>query len=238
MSEHTIKVFDAELNELARKIGEMGGLAEKQIGDAIGALGKHDIELARQIVAADAQIDHLQREIEEKAVLTIARRQPMAVDLREIVGALRIATGLERIGDYAKNIAKRVIASGSDIGPAADVRGLQQMADLVLTALRNVLDAYARRDVTKAMAVWHGDETIDAANNALFRQLLTDMMADPRNITACTHLMFCAKNIERIGDHATNIAETVYYIEHGIPLEAERPKHDATSLVNMAPQDK
>jgi phosphate transport system protein len=224
MSEHTIKAFDAELRELSGKILEMGGLVEKQIGDAISVLTRHDIAVAQDMISADAIIDRMQRDIEEKAILTIARRQPMAVDLREIVGVLRIANGLERIGDYAKNIGKRVIATGSDVGPASAVHGVQHMANLVLAALKQVLDSYARRDVTLALAVWRADEAIDAANNSLFRELLTYMMEDPRNIRVCTHLLFCAKNIERMGDHATNIAETVYYIVNGVPLEEERPK--------------
>jgi phosphate transport system protein len=227
MSEHTMKAFDAELHELTRQITEMGELVVNQIGDAVSALANHDLELARRIIAADANVDRLQREIEEKAVLTIARRQPMAVDLREVVGSLRVATGLERVGDYAKNISKRVIKAGARIGPAAAVSGLQHMTDLVVTALSQVLEAYAERDVAKALAVWNGDETIDAANKALFAELLTDMMADPSTVPSGIHLLFCAKNIERMGDHATNIAETVYYIVQGVPLDAERPKGDA-----------
>jgi len=230
ITEHTSKAFDTDLHELAQKILEMGGLVEKQIGDAIGALTKHDHALAQQVIATDVKIDQMQREIEEKAILTIARRQPMAVDLREIVGTLRIANGLERIGDYAKNIGKRVIATGSEFGPAAAVHSLQRMTNLVLAALKQVLDAYARRDLAQALAVWRGDEAIDAVNNSLFRELLTYMMEDPRNIRPCTHLLFCAKNIERMGDHATNIAETVHYIVQGMPLEEERPKIDAIML--------
>jgi phosphate transport system protein len=224
MPEHTVRAFDADLHELTRMVTEMGGLVARQIGDAVNALASHDVELARRIVVADAAIDGLQRDIEEKAILTIARRQPMAVDLREIVGSLRIATGLERVGDYAKSIGKRVIASATQIGPAAAVDGLHRMAGLVLTALRQVLEAYAQRDVARALAVWRGDEAIDAANKALFHQLLTTMMADPGMVPSCTHLLFCAKNLERMGDHATNIAETVYYIVQGTPLDAERPK--------------
>src|SRR3954465_11245090 len=227
MSEHTVKAFDAELHELTRQIPAMGELVVNQIGDAVSALADHDLELARRIIAADADVDRLQREIEEKAVLTIARRQPMAVDLREVVGSLRVATGLERVGDYAKNISKRVIKTGARIGPAAAVSGLQHMTDLVVTALSQVLEAYAERDVAKALAVWNGDEAIDAANKALFAELLTAMMADPRTVPSGIHLLFCAKNIERMGDHATNIAETVYYIVQGVPLDAERPKGDA-----------
>jgi phosphate transport system protein len=174
----------------------------------------------------------LQREIEERAILTIARRQPMAVDLREI-GALRVSNDLERIGDLAKNIAKRVIALGSPTYPGRVIRGVEHMAELVLAQLKSVLDAYARRDTNAALAVWRADEEVDAVNNSLFRELLTYMMEDPRNITFCTHLLFCAKNIERMGDHATNIAETVYYIAEGRPLSGERPKGDSTSSTSI-----
>ncbi len=178
-------------------------------------------------------MDALQREIEERAILTIARRQPMAVDLREIVGALRVSNDLERIGDLAKNIAKRVIALGPASYPTQVIRGVEHMADLVLGQVKQVLDAYARRDVPQAMEVWRGDEEIDAVNNSLFRELLTYMMEDPRNITFCTHLLFCAKNIERMGDHATNIAETVYYIVEGSALADERPKGDTTASTTV-----
>src|SRR6266545_4392001 len=236
MSEHTAKAFDADLQELARKVAEMGGLAEKEIADAVDALAKRDTALAQRVMAADVTIDALQREVEERAILTIARRQPMAVDLREIVGALRVSNDLERIGDLAKNIAKRVIALGPAAHPTQVIRGVEHMSDLVLGQLKQVLDAYARRDVGKAMEVWRGDEEVDAVNNSLFRELLTYMMEDPRNITFCTHLLFCAKNIERMGDHATNIAETVYYMVEGRALPDERPKNDLTSLVTMPPR--
>ncbi|MBN8959431.1 MAG: phosphate signaling complex protein PhoU [Rhizobiales bacterium] len=230
MSEHTAKAFDTDLQDLARLVAEMGGLAEKAISDSVTALADRDAKLAQQVVTADAAIDILQREIEEKAILTIARRQPMAVDLREIVGALRVSNDLERIGDLAKNIGKRVVALGGDFRAPTVLRGVESMAELVLSALKNVLDAYARRDVTQAMEVWKGDEEIDAVNNSLFRELLTYMMEDPRNITFCTHLLFCSKNIERMGDHATNIAETVYYMVEGFPPAGERPKGDTTAL--------
>jgi phosphate transport system protein len=189
--------------------------------------------LAARTIALDDKIDYLQREIEEKAILTIARRQPMAVDLREIVGALRVANDLERIGDLAKNIAKRVSALDDDVQLAKVLRGVEHMSELVLSQIKDVLDSYARRDVDKALAVWRGDEEIDAVNNSLFRELLTYMMEDPRNITFCTHLLFCAKNIERMGDHATNIAETVYYIAEGRALTDERPKGDSTSSTTV-----
>jgi len=230
---HTAKAFDVDLQELARMVAEMGGLTEKQIADAVDALAKRDGRLAQSVVVLDATVDALQREIAERAILTIARRQPMAVDLREIVGALRVSNDLERIGDLAKNIAKRVIAIGGEFHPHKVIRGVEHMTDLVLNQTKEVLDAYARQDVSKALAVWRGDEEIDAVNNSLFRELLTYMMEDPRNITFCTHLLFCAKNIERMGDHATNIAETVYYIAEGRALTDERPKGDSTSSTTV-----
>ncbi len=233
MTEHTIKAFDADLQELARMIAEMGGLAERQIGDALDALNRHDAELARGILAADARIDSLQREIEEKAILTIARRQPMAVDLRDIVGALRVSNDLERIGDLAKNIAKRVEVVENELSLQKVMRGVDHMTELVLTQIKDVLDAFARRDVGKAVQVWRSDEQIDTVNNSLFRELLTYMMEDPRNISVCIHLLFCAKNIERMGDHATNIAETIYYMVEGHALADERPKGDTTSTTNI-----
>jgi phosphate transport system protein len=235
MTEHTHKAFDVDLGDLARMVAEMGGIAEKQIADSVAALARRDAKLAQTIMTMDATMDTLQREIEEKAILTIARRQPMAVDLREIVAALRVSNDLERIGDLAKNIAKRVVALGGEFHPHNKViRGVEHMADLVLGQLKKVLDAYARRDVQKALLVWRGDEEIDAVNNSLFRELLTYMMEDPRNITFCTHLLFCAKNIERMGDHATNIAETVHYIVEGRALVDERPKGDTTSSATIA----
>jgi phosphate transport system protein len=234
VTEHTAKAFDIDLQELTRMVAEMGGLAEKQIAESVDALAKRDTFSAQQIAAADPSIDALQHEIEDKAVLTIARRQPMAVDLREIVGALRVSNDLERIGDLAKNIAKRVMALDGEFHPTKLIRGVQHMGALVLAQLKEVLDAYAGHDLQKAMAVWNGDEEIDAMCTSLFRELLTYMMEDPRNITFCIHLMFCAKNIERMGDHATNIAETVYYMIEGHAIVDQRPKGDTTSFAAVA----
>jgi len=216
--QHTAKAFDGDLQDLARMVAEMGGLAEKQVADSVDALAKRDSALAQRVTTA---------------VLTIARRQPMAVDLRDIVGALRLSNDLERIGDLAKNIAKRVVALNSEFPPAKLIRGVEHMADLVLSQMKLVLDAYARRDITKAMAVWRGDEEIDAVCTSVFRELLTYMMEDPRNITFCIHLMFCAKNIERMGDHATNIAESVHYIIEGRPIADPRPKGDTTTIAAL-----
>ena len=233
MSEHTIKVFDEELQDLARLVAEMGGLAEKQIADSVGALVKRDAARAQRVITADDAIDALQHAIEEKAVLTIARRQPMAIDLREIVSALRVANDLERIGDLAKNIGKRVLALPADFYPQKLIRGVEHMSSMVLAQLKQVLDAYAGRDLAKALAVWNGDEQVDAMCTSLFRELLTYMMEDPRNISFCIHLLFCAKNIERMGDHATNIAETVYFMVEGHPLTDERPKGDTTATTTV-----
>jgi phosphate transport system protein len=228
--DHTAKAFDADLQEISRKVAEMGGLAERQIADATRALVDRDTDLAERVIATDLVIDTMQHEIEEKAILTIARRQPMAVDLREIIGAMRVCNDLERIGDHAKHIGKRVVALDLDLHPQKIIRGVEHMATLVAALLKQVLDAYASHDIAGALAVWNGDEEVDAICTSLFRELLTYMMEDPRNITFCMHLMFCAKDVERIGDHATNIAETVYYMIEGRPITDQRPKGDTTSF--------
>jgi len=229
-SEHTAKAFDSDLQELTRLVAEMGGLVERMIVESVDGLVRHDVALGQRVVAADLEIDNMQRLIEDRAVLTIVRRQPMAVDLREIVGAMRVAIDLERIGDLAKNIGKRVAALESDFRPLKLIRGLEHMTDLVLEQVKTVLDSYAAHDVPAAMAVWKGDEEVDAICTSLFRELLTYMLEDPRNISFCIHLMFCAKNIERIGDHATNIAETVFYMIEGQQLLDKRPKGDMTNF--------
>jgi len=234
--DHTAKAFDTDLQEIMRKVAEMGGLAERQITDATRALVERDTELAERVIAMDPTIDAMQHEIEEKAILTIARRQPMAVDLREIVGAMRVCNDLERIGDHAKHIGKRVVALDGDFNPQKLIHGVEHMAALVAGLLKQVLDAYASRDLAAALAVWNGDEEVDNLCTSLFRELLTYMMEDPRNITFCMHLMFCAKDLERIGDHATNIAETVYYMIEGRPIADQRPKGDFTSFGAMPPQ--
>jgi phosphate transport system protein len=228
--DHTTKAFDVDLQEITRKVAEMGGLAERQIADAARALVERDTDLAERVIGTDPTIDAMQHDIEEKAILTIARRQPMAIDLREIIGAMRVCNDLERIGDHAKHIGKRVVALDLDMHPQKLIRGVEHMATLVEALLKRVLDAYASHDVAAALAVWNGDEEVDAICTSLFRELLTYMMEDARNITFCMHLMFCAKDIERMGDHATNIAETVYYMIEGRPITDQRPKGDTTSF--------
>jgi len=229
MIEHTIRAYDAELQELGRKIAQMGRRDDEQIAAAIEALANRDIALAERVVAADDHIDAMQREIEEKAVTTIARRQPMAVDLRDVVAALRISNDLERIGDLAENIAKRVAIITAEFHIDQVMLQIQRMARLVRDQLSRVLQSYERRDIAEALEVWRKDREVDSINTSLFRELLTYMMENPQNITFCTHLLFCAKNIERMGDHVTNIAETVYYLVEGRPLTEERPK--ASSMI-------
>ena len=230
MTDHTVTAFDAELKDLQRMIAEMGGLAEKMQSDAIDAISRQDKRLAQQIVATDPRLDQLQREVEEKAILTIARRQPMAVDLRDVIATIRIANDLERVGDLVKNVAKRILAMEGQFPPQKLLAGLNHMSLMALGQFKAVIDAYTQRDAQAALAVWEHDGDIDNLYNSLFRELLTYMMEDPRNIGFCTHLLFSAKNIERIGDHATNIAETVYYLVTGQSLSVDRPKGEPGDL--------
>jgi phosphate transport system protein len=235
-SEHIIKSYDEELRRLNNAITQMGGLAESQLRDAIEAVVKRDSDLAATVVQGDAQVDQLEHDVDGLVVRLLALRQPMARDLREILSALRIAADLERICDYAANVAKRSIAL-NQAPPVRPVYALPRMARLAETLTKDVLDAYVERDAERALVVWARDEELDEMYSGLFRELLTYMMEDPRNITACTHLLFMAKNIERIGDHATNIAETVYFLVHGKPLTQARPKGDRSSMAVVSPDN-
>jgi phosphate transport system protein len=232
-SVHIVSAYDEELKYLSKRIAAMGGHAERMVEQAIAALVNADPGLAEKVIRDDAVLDDGQREIDDKAIVIIARRQPMATDLREIVGAIRISADIERVGDLGKNVAKRVAAVIDGRQPTSLFRGLEALADLALTQLKEVLDVYASRSVEKIGFVRDRDDQIDAMYTSLFRELLTYMMEDPRNITPCTHLLFCAKNIERIGDHATNIAETIYYIVTGDQMPAERPKGDKTDKIGL-----
>ena len=233
MPDHIVSSYDAELQDLRRRIAEMGGIAEKMLTEAVIALVERDTPLAQTVMGTDARLDTLQREVEERAILTLVRRQPMAVDLREIVSAIRVSSDLERVGDLAKNIAKRVLAIGGQFQPQKIVLGVRHMSDLALEQLKDVLDAYAQQNPDAALDVWQRDGSIDALYTSLFRELLTYMMEDPRNITFCTHLLFVAKNIERIGDHTTNIAETIHYLVTGDTMTADRPKNDQSSFATL-----
>jgi phosphate transport system protein len=219
---HTLKAFDQDLDQLRAGIAEMGGLAEAAIADSMRALINRDAETARKVVEADKRIDALEAEIERQAVQIIALRAPMADDLREVVAALKIAGIVERIGDYAKNIAKRVsaIEESRNLKPLSL---LPEMARMTGDMLHSVLDAFAARDAEKAADVCERDKAVDDFYNSIFRTLLTFMMEDPHNITPATHLLFIAKNLERIGDHTTNVAEMVYFAATGTHL-AERER--------------
>jgi phosphate transport system protein len=229
MSDHIVKAYDNDLASLKSMLSEMGGIAEEQLARSIDALVRRDTKLADAVVHSDEKLDALEIAVEEKAVLTIAKRQPMAKDLRNIMVAIRIAADIERIGDLAKNIAKRAHAIYDNI-PQRLTKGLERLGELSQAQLKLILDAFAASDAEKAMDVWRHDEDIDALYNSIFRELLTYMMEDPRMIGACTHLLFAAKNIERIGDHATNIAENIYYLVNGEMLKEQRPKKDKTSV--------
>lgn len=230
MTEHTLKAFEEELQALSVSIAQMGGLTEAQLGTALDAIMRRDTQLAERAIASDAAIDELERMIETSTVRLIALHQPMAVDLREAIAAIKISIDLERIGDLAKNIAKRALVLQNDFeGANRLIQGISRMGRLAQRQLKQVLDAYSNREAQAAMEVWRDDEEIDAMYNSVFRELLTYMMEDPRTIGVSTHLLFIAKNIERIGDHATNIAETVSYLVTGEWVADERPKGDTTS---------
>jgi phosphate transport system protein len=231
MPDHIVKAYDNDILSLKTMLAQMGGLAEEQLYKAISALSKRDVVLADQVILRDEKIDMLEREIEEKAILTIAKRQPMALDLREIMVTIRVSSDIERIGDLAKNTAKRTHAI-SEALPRRLSTGFARMGSMAQAQLKDVLDAYSRRDAAAAMAVWRSDEDLDALYNSIFRELLTYMMEDPRNISLCTHLLFGAKNLERIGDHTTNIAENIHYLIHGKTISEGRPKKDVTAMMN------
>ena len=228
-SNHIVRSYDQELSDLTFRVAKMGGLAEDLIARAFDALSKRDPALAELAIAGDQAIDRLNREVEEQTIALIAKRQPLAVDLRQVMTAMKVANDLERIGDLAKNIAKRALAVSAVQPPMQLMSGLKHMIELALNQLKAVLDAYTEQDAAKALVVWRKDSEIDAMYNSIFRELLTYMMEDPRNIGFSTHLLFGAKNIERIGDHATNIAENVYFLVTGDTLPDDRPKGDKTS---------
>ena len=231
---HTVRSYDQELRHLRELVARMGGLAERQVADATVALIRRDTELAAEVVERDAEIDRIEREIEAFCVRLLALRQPVARDLRLVVAALKVAHELERVGDYAKNGAKRAITLAAQ-PPLGSMNGFGRMARLVQENLKGAIDALVGDDAARAREVWRSDESVDEIYNGIFREMLTHMMEDPRNITAGTHLLFIAKNLERIGDHATNIAETVHYAVRGEPLPEDRPKADTSTEAAAAP---
>jgi phosphate transport system regulatory protein PhoU len=231
MNEHIVKSYEDELNALTADCARMGGLTEAQVADALEAVVRRDQDLAETVVSRDERLDLLEADIERKAIRLIALRQPMANDLRKTVAAMKIASNLERCGDLAKNIAKRTMIL-NEVEPISPLtRSIERMGRLVMGRLKDVLDAYTASDLDRALAVWSRDDEVDEHYNSLFRELLTYMMGDPRTITACAHLLFVAKNLERIGDHATNVAEIIHYEITGEEMiSAERPKTDALRL--------
>jgi phosphate transport system protein len=231
MSDHTVKSYQEELDTLANEVERMGGLAEAAVNDSIAAIVRRDTPMAHGVIERDVKIDQAQREVEKRVIRIFALRQPLASDLRHTLSAWRIAMDLERIGDLAKNIARRALVLNQS-EPTTLARSMERMGKITSAHLKQVLDAYAHQDVRAAVSVWFQDEDIDSHYNSLFREVLTYMMEDPRMIGAGAHLMFVAKNIERIGDHATNIAETVHYLVTGEEIATERRKADSTATEN------
>jgi phosphate transport system protein len=237
MASHIVKSYDEQLRRLNDTLVRMGGVVESQIAAAMQALTRRDPDLALATVEGDARVDALERQVDEQVVTLLALRQPMAADLRLVVGSLRIASDLERMADYAKNVAKRSIAL-SQMSPVSVAATLPRMGRVAQEMVKDVLDAYVARDVDKAVGVWNRDEELDALHASLFRELVTHMMEDARNITPSTHLLFIAKNLERIGDHATNIAEAIHFQVRGLSLGETRPKGDEASGAVVMPATK
>ncbi len=229
MAEHLVKTYEGELKSLDALIAQMGGLAEQALGQAVDALCHRDPGLAEATLDKDRKIDELERSVDELAISIMAKRAPVARDLRQIVNAIRIAADLERIGDLSKNIAKRAIAIAAEARPPQVMTGFMHIGEAAMRQLKDVLDAYSERSAGVALKVWRQDQDIDAMYNSLYFELLSAMMEDPQSAGLYAHLLFSAKNIERIGDHATNIAETIYFLIHGKALDEERPKSDTTS---------
>lgn len=227
--EHTVRAYGEELQTLTAEVARLGGLAEAQVTDAVQAIARRDADLAAAVIERDKRLDSLQAEIERKAIRLIALRQPVAQDLRHTVAAMKISMQLERCGDQAKNIAKRclILTQSEPLTPLT--RSIERMGVLVAGRLQDVLDSYTSREVDKAVNVWNRDDEVDEHYNSLFRELLTYMMGDPRTINPCAHLLFIAKNLERIGDYATNIAEMIHFEIVGEELAVDRPKGEPLS---------
>ena len=221
---HTVRGFDADLKQLTGLIMQMGGFAEQQVADALDALLRRDFDAATKVIERDGKVDDLEEEIDQQVVRLLARRQPMAIDLRMVAMALKVTNDLERTSDYAVSIAKRSQRLSEQPELMRAFAQMPRMAEVSLGMLKEVLDAYVGRDAEKAMQIWHRDREVDLLYTALFRELITYMLEDPRTISRCIDLLFVAKNIERIGDHATNIAEKVHYMIHGSQIN--RPRHD------------
>jgi len=232
---HIVQSFDQDLDHIESLVTEMGGVVEAQITGSITALLTRDLELGERVRSDDARVDELEAEVDTAVVRVLARRQPQATDLRAVVSVLKISNNLERMGDYAKNIAKRstVLGEFRHIGASANI--LKRMSEMVQAMLKDALDAHVTRDIDLANNVRDRDAEVDQMHNTLFRELLTYMMEDPRNIAPCMHLLFIAKNVERMGDHVTGISEQIHYVVAGSLPDDERPKEDLTSLTAFEP---
>jgi len=228
---HIVKKYDEDLKQLNNLLARMGGLAEAQLKSAVDSVVRRDSDLAARTIESDDETDELEMKIDDLVVNLLALRQPVAADLREIVSALKVSNELERVADCSTNVAKRAIRL-IEYPAIQPITTIPRMAAVAQQMIKDVLDAYIDRDVDKAMDVWHRDDDLDALHTALFRELLTYMMEDPRNITPCTHMLFIAKNIERIGDHATNIAEMCNFLVNGGPFAESRPKAAARATKN------
>ena len=228
MTDHTVKAFTDELEGLVSAVSRMGGLAEKAVIDSIRAMSGRDIRVAQEVIANDIEIDDAQRDIEKRIMRLLALRHPMAKDLRQTIAALKLAADIERIGDLARSISRRAITI-IDHEPIALTRSVERMGKLACNQLKQVLDAYNSHQVGGAISVWFQDEELDDHYASLFRELLTYMMEDPRKIGPATHLLFVAKNIERIGDHCTNMAEVIHFLETGEDISGIRPKGETDS---------
>ena len=231
---HLVRVFDGELTQLSTGLLRMGGLAERQLALSLESLDRLDVDAARRAIETDRQVDAYEASITEQATRMLAVRQPLAGDLRAVMGSLKLAADLERVADYAANIAKRTLAlaAAPRLHP---VQGVPRMGQMVLGMVKDILDALAREDVELALDVWHADGAVDELYNSLFRELLDTMRSDPRVIGSCTHLLFVAKNLERVGDHATNMAEEIHFIVRGSRLDMDRPKSDITPSLTLEP---
>ena len=220
---HTVKAFTSELNALTHDVLRMGGLAEAMISDMATAFAEGDLELAQRVIGADREVDELEARIEREIMRLLALRQPVAQDLRSIIAALKVSNDPERIGDLSKNVCKRLIEMGDDL-TSVGKGSVERMSRAVRLQLKSVLDAYSTENPQEAIDVWLNDEEIDEHYNSMFREVLTYMMEDPRMISMGAHLLFIAKNLERIGDHCTNIAEVVHFYVTGDELPLTRPK--------------
>lgn len=228
MTEHTVKAFSEELDALSALLSRMGGLSETMVADAVAAVVRRDTALAQDVMGRDVRVDEMERDVEKQIVRILALRQPMARDLREVLAAYRLSLEIERIGDLAKNISKRALIL-NESEPVNLTRSVERMGRLVSGRLKEVLDAYGNRDTQRAMMVWSSDDDVDEYYNSLFRELLTYMMGDARMINSCAHLLFIAKNMERIGDHCTNMAEIVHFLVTGEDMPTNRPKIESLS---------